>query len=155
MRLRGRAGLLLVAFAVVAAAATTAFAQTPRFNIPIPTTLTMERVKAPPGTGDSCELSNGFGCILWIGVASKKYPFLLRDAFTTGPGGGDDWVGIWQWSRQFRPSFEIKGTRMFDVIAYPPGQLITVSGIYFASTATFEVDSIVKGRGLYEKPEHF
>jgi hypothetical protein len=130
-----------LAVAAVLAFALTANAQFGGPILPLPTTLVLEK-PAP---------EHGFGTrrVISIGVKDQTYKFVLRDAYVDDPSGKWFWNDIWRSVEQFRPNFQAQGTDSDTFAKIKPGEVVTVTGMYSATTRTFEVTNVSPGEGNF------
>lgn len=132
-----------VAAAILAAAGTCwAQQQTMPLRL-IPTTLVIEKLAAATDPLDPR--------MIRLGVSSVTYEFYLRDAFTDLEGGDTEWSSVWQSARQFRPNFQVQGGKTEELAAIKPGEVMTVRGMCFPATRTFEITEINPG-APFEEP---
>ena len=112
----------------------------------IPTTLVIER---PATIADRLDPH-----IIWLGVSDVTYGFYLHDAFTDAMGADSVWSTVWQWARQFRPNFQVEGPNMGKLAGIKPGEVVTVRGMCFPATRTFEITEISPGKP-FDRPSAY
>ena len=109
----------------------------PPMGIPIPTTLIL--TKPAPGQiyGDKP--------VVTIGVGTKTFRFVLKDAYTNHRL--IHWPDIWQQVNQFNPNFNAAGIGEDQFAKIQPGQTVTVNGMFAVLDRTFEVMSVQESGG--------
>ena len=104
----------------------------PPMGIPIPTTLIL--TKPAPGQiyGDKP--------VVAIGVGTKIYRFVLKDAYTNHRLVR--WPDIWEQVQLFNPNFNAAGIGEEQFAKIQPGQTVTVNGMFAVNERTLEVMSV-------------
>jgi hypothetical protein len=136
-------GFLLhaLAVAVLFAPAIPARAQLKGPVLPLPTTLVLEKPAPERGFGNRQVIS--------VGVKDQTYRFVLRDAYVDDPAGKWFWNDIWRSVEQYQPNFQAQGTDSDAFAKIKPGDVVTVTGMYSATTRTFEVTNVSPGEGNF------
>lgn len=109
----------------------------PPMGVPIPTTMVLAK-PAP-------EQIYGNQTVVTVGVGSKTYKFILKDAYTNHRK--IRWPDIWQYVRQFNPNFNAQGVDQEQFAKLQPGQSVTIAGMFAPMDRTFEVMSVQQGGG--------
>jgi hypothetical protein len=139
----------LAAILIVCASSivSSALAQMGPMGMPLPTTLII--IKPAPGEifGDKQ--------VVTMGVGTKMYKFVLKDAYVDDPNNRIRWPDIWQLVRQFRPNFKVTGVDSDVFEKIEPGQTMTVHGMFAALGQNFEVTSSEVGGGIFAPPTHY
>ena len=112
----------------------------------IPTTLVIERLATIADPLDPR--------VIWLGVSDVNYGFYLHEAFTDSSGADSVWSTVWQWARQFRPNFQVQGPNMGKLAGIKPGEVVTVKGMCFPGTRTFEITDIIPGKP-FDRPSAY
>lgn len=143
MERRTKPGFLLRAMALAGlfALAIPASAQFRGPILPLPTTLVLEKPAPEHGFGNRQVIS--------VGVKDQTYRFVLRDAYVDDPAGKWFWDDVWRSVKEFRPNFQAQGTDSDAFAKIKPGEVVTVTGMYSATTRTFEVTNVSPGEGNF------
>lgn len=107
--------------------------------LPLSTTLILEKPAPEQGFGNRQ--------VIELGVKDHTYRFVLRDAYVDDPSGKWFWNDLWRSVQQFRPNFQVQGGNSDTFEKIKPGEVVTVTGMYSATTRTFEVTSVAPGTG--------
>ena len=127
-----------LAVAMVLAMASAASPQRlPPMGVPIPTTLVLTK----PAPGEIY----GNKQVVAIGVGSKIFRFVLKDAYTNHRVVR--WPDIWEQVSQFNPNFNAAGIGEDQFAKIQPGQTVTVTGMFAVLDRTFEVVSVDESGG--------
>lgn len=127
MRNRLVPATLLLGMIFLTAGAAHAFL--PRMGPPIPTTVIL--TKPAPGQ------TFGNKQVVTMGVGTKVYKFVLKDAYTNHLKVR--WPDIWEYVSQFNPNFVVQGKDADTFEKIQPGQTVTISGAFAPLDRTFEV----------------
>ena len=116
-------------------------------GMPLPTTV----IVIKPGPGEIY----GDKQVITMGVGTKIYKFILKDAYVDDPQNRVRWPDVWQLVRQSRPNFHVTGvdSNVFEKIE--PGQTMTVKGMFAPLNQSFEVTAAEPGAGVFAPPTHY
>ena len=148
MKIRINQNLLLSAIrAVTILIAGAVHAQIAPMGMPLPTTVIITKPAPEEIFGDKP--------VITMGVGTKIYKFILKDAYVDDPHNRIRWPDVWQLVRQSRPNFRVTGvdSNVFEKIE--PGQTMTVKGMFAGLNQTFEVTSAEPGAGVFAPPTHY
>jgi hypothetical protein len=109
--------------------------------LPLTTTLTIEK----PSPDANLRHRNTID----IGVKDKSYRFIVLDAYVDDTTGKFMWQDIWRSVEQFRPNFLVQGIGSDEFEKMTPGEVVTINGLYWMATRTFEVSHISPGPGNF------
>jgi hypothetical protein len=148
-RTRIRTIVTLVAGAAAACGvliAARADAQLRAMGIPIRTTM----VLAKPAPGQLY----GNKPVVTMAVGTRKYKFLVNDAYVDDATGRIRWPDVWEYVRFHQPNFIVQGENADTFEKIKPGQELTIKGMFAPLDRTLEVVYAQPGRGGFEPSEH-
>ncbi len=114
---------------------------------PIPTTLVLTMPAPGQIYGDQQ--------VVLMGVGSKTYKFVLKDAYVDDPTGIVHWVDVWQYVKQYKPMFVVQGLDEGIFAKFQPGQTLTVKGVFAPLNRIFEVVGTQVEGGTYSPPKTY
>ncbi|HEY6418972.1 MAG TPA: hypothetical protein VIX59_08215 [Candidatus Binataceae bacterium] len=114
---------------------------------PIPTTLVLSKPAPDQIYGDQP--------VILMGVNTKTYKFILKDAYVDDPFGIVHWIDVWQYVKQYKPNFVVQGLDENIFEKFQPGQTLTVKGMFAPTNRTFEVQGTQVEGGTYSAPKTY
>lgn len=142
-----RLATAFVAVVTVSASAGMSHAQMAPMGLPIPTTIVITKPAPDQIYGDKP--------IVTVGIGTKTYKFVLKDAYVDTMRPRIKWPDIWQQVRQYRPNFKVVGVDEDVFEKLQPGQTMTVRGMYTPLGQNFEVIGSDIGGGNFQPPAHY
>ncbi len=121
-------------------------AQLRAMGIPIRTTM----VIAKPAPGQLY----GNKPVVTMAVGTKKYKFLIDDAYVDDATGRVRWPDVWEYVRFHQPNFIVQGENEDTFEKIKPGEELTIKAMFAPLDRTLEVVYAQPGRGGFEPSEH-
>jgi hypothetical protein len=116
--------------------------------LPLPTTMSLEKVLAGKRYGDNAK-------ILSIAIDRKTYYYVLRDIYAEDPVGFTMGLDVWRHVQSSRPMMTVRGGDGTAVAELEPGQTVTVQGLFSFGSRSFAISEVVPGLGLSAPPKHY
>jgi hypothetical protein len=116
--------------------------------LPLPTTMSLEKVLAGKPYGDNAK-------ILSIAIDRKTYYYVLRDIYAEDPVGFTMGIDVWRHVQSSRPMMTVRGGDGTAVAELEPGQTVTVQGLFSFGSRSFAISEVVPGLGLSAPPKHY